>query len=572
MVIYMFNRKSQLVSFLNELNSIFFQCLSSSPEFFNENANKFNDDYKVLKNNLECGELFIPIIGGFSAGKSTILNKIIGKDILPVAMTAETAIPAEIRYGYNECIISCDLQGKEEEHPLSLLGSLSNNAGHYQFIKVFVNSETIKDIQPFTFVDMPGFNSNFSHHNESILRYLGRGAFYFYLVNTLDGTLTTSDFRRLNEIFNMGRFFSLFTTKTDLIPENNLSEVTDIIKDELLDEFDMEIDVLNINHFESDKIIKQISKLDPNSLFNSQYINEIKILYYKVYENITNTISSLEKTSEEKKQEIDSLRKVLKELSKERDNQINKINTHEIEVEKNNIIRRLEKELHQSIESLIVSAKSGRDTFSRNISDLVRSILISEFKSLTKHLSEDIIHDLSKSLSVFSNQIDIEKNDWIDNLLQTLQQQVMNLLLDKDSSKTSSNSLADIISTVAIFIPNPVIKIVLAILPNVIGSIFNSLSESRERDKYYDLINKSVIPKIIKDIDPKISSAISDIKNAISNSILNEFTENIEQQKRILELSRDEFDKHIINNISLIESLSGYRDELDNLALSYSIK
>ena len=43
-------------------------------------------------------ELLVPVVGGFSAGKSTAINAFLGEDILSVAITPETALATELRY------------------------------------------------------------------------------------------------------------------------------------------------------------------------------------------------------------------------------------------------------------------------------------------------------------------------------------------------------------------------------------------------------------------------------------------------------------------------------------------
>ena len=51
-----------------------------------------------LKEAVENMPILVHVVGEFSAGKSSLLNKMIGKDILAVNMNAETAIPAELYY------------------------------------------------------------------------------------------------------------------------------------------------------------------------------------------------------------------------------------------------------------------------------------------------------------------------------------------------------------------------------------------------------------------------------------------------------------------------------------------
>lgn len=54
--------------------------------------------------NITSTELLIPVIGGFSAGKSSLLNSFLQEEILSVAVTPETALATELHYSTQEYI------------------------------------------------------------------------------------------------------------------------------------------------------------------------------------------------------------------------------------------------------------------------------------------------------------------------------------------------------------------------------------------------------------------------------------------------------------------------------------
>ena len=60
------------------------------------------DGTQRLKDAVDTMPLLVPVVGEFSAGKSTMLNKLIGRDMLAVSMKPETAIPAELYYSLEE--------------------------------------------------------------------------------------------------------------------------------------------------------------------------------------------------------------------------------------------------------------------------------------------------------------------------------------------------------------------------------------------------------------------------------------------------------------------------------------
>lgn len=56
------------------------------------------DELGQLKEDLRHTELLIPVIGAFSAGKSSLINAFIGEDVLGVGLTPETELATELRY------------------------------------------------------------------------------------------------------------------------------------------------------------------------------------------------------------------------------------------------------------------------------------------------------------------------------------------------------------------------------------------------------------------------------------------------------------------------------------------
>ena len=73
-------------------------------------------------------ELIVPIVGSFSAGKSSLINALIGEPLLPVAITPETALPTELRFADKEWLQAVRSDGKEERHLVSDLRAVQERA------------------------------------------------------------------------------------------------------------------------------------------------------------------------------------------------------------------------------------------------------------------------------------------------------------------------------------------------------------------------------------------------------------------------------------------------------------
>ena len=129
--------------------------------------------------------LFVPVVGEFSSGKSSILNEFIGKKILPENMTPATSIPTELYYSPEEYE-----EGVYEDGRVERLQTISDENNKFVCIRRYINSEALKNVQPIIFVDMPGFDSGIDQHNKAIFTYLDKGCHYVVFVAACKGLLT----------------------------------------------------------------------------------------------------------------------------------------------------------------------------------------------------------------------------------------------------------------------------------------------------------------------------------------------------------------------------------------------
>lgn len=124
----MLNTQEKFISLIKEL-----KIIAKESEIDTSNTN-------YLENVINEIKLLIPVVGDFSAGKSTLLNKFIGKDILEVNTLPETSIPAELYYSDREYNIAVDKNGNEIEiYDLS-----KDNIQKYSYIKRYINSDNLK--------------------------------------------------------------------------------------------------------------------------------------------------------------------------------------------------------------------------------------------------------------------------------------------------------------------------------------------------------------------------------------------------------------------------------------------
>ncbi|WP_235583243.1 dynamin family protein [Pseudomonas aeruginosa] len=133
------------------------------------NGQPFSYDQTLLEKVMET-ELVVPVVGAFSAGKSSLLNALMGKDILPVGIAPETELATELRYSSEPYLLAIKPDGEQERLPIDALGTINRRSSEFSHLRLYLNSEALKALAPLVLVDMPGFGSSLENHNKAIAR------------------------------------------------------------------------------------------------------------------------------------------------------------------------------------------------------------------------------------------------------------------------------------------------------------------------------------------------------------------------------------------------------------------
>ncbi len=239
----------------------------------------------ILLESIQKQQLVIPIVGNFSAGKSTLLNRFLEKSVLPTAITPETSLATELHYSVNE-YIEVFSNNDEKAESFELNGQsfevIKENAPKYSYLKVYLNNEDLKNSAPLVFVDMPGFDSPISSHTHAILEYLERGVHFVILTSTEEGNLTKRMVRELKNLLEFDKGLSFILSKTNLRTplqvEENLSLYSrHYIQDQIQDHLDLTTHLIYSNK-DNNALLEVADKIDAEKLFSSLYLERLKFL------------------------------------------------------------------------------------------------------------------------------------------------------------------------------------------------------------------------------------------------------------------------------------------------------
>lgn len=561
----MIKRKVELLDYISNTLSNFDMAVQSAPELLEESAKKIIASGKEVKKQISDGELLIPIVGGFSAGKSTGINNFLEKEVLPVAITAETSIPSEIRYSTEERVVAHTKNGDVEEYLISDLISITEKAEKFTLLQIYVNSESLKRIEPFVLVDMPGFDSTLQQHNDAILRYLASGAYYLFFINSSDGTIKSSDLRRLVEINESEKDFYVVLSKSDLLPPSRLEEIKIHVNQLIDDHIGVDQKIYTLGFDDVSAISSVINASDPEGVFNDQYINDVKGFYYDISSSLNSVVSALEKSGQEKEEELKSLKKVLDDVLDQKKTKIDEIQEKSTNSYENQILGGIEKDLKGAVGELVSVAKQGDETLSRAINEIVRVSLVRELRNITGNLSSSIANDFS--LTAGSNLIS-NQSSWLDGVMGTLKSEIMTALTGAISSqgKNVGKGVGGLLSSLALMIPHPVAKVVLSILPGIVGALFDGFVQKKEEDNLRSLIVNDVIPSVKAQLRPEVSKSLNQVITAMVTVISEQFEMKITEKKIILEQSQLETDEALESLENKKQAIKMALNEINSLA------
>ena len=84
----------------------------------------------ALQDRLEAARLRVLVTGEAKRGKSTLINALLGRDVLPSGVTPLTAVTTTVRDGDDERAEARFLDGHDEKHPLAALPDLVTERGN----------------------------------------------------------------------------------------------------------------------------------------------------------------------------------------------------------------------------------------------------------------------------------------------------------------------------------------------------------------------------------------------------------------------------------------------------------
>lgn len=175
----------------------------------------------------------VAVFGRFKAGKSSFLNHLTGRNVLPIGVVPLTAVITRLRYGGRERAEVRFLDGTGRSIPLNevglYVGEHENPNNRQQVASVEVDLPELEPLEPLQFVDTPGLDSALTHNTEVALNWLPSVGAALVAVSA-DAPLSERDLALLSTLRHHTPKIVLLLTKADLLTESQREEVLTFVR------------------------------------------------------------------------------------------------------------------------------------------------------------------------------------------------------------------------------------------------------------------------------------------------------------------------------------------------------
>ena len=468
----------------------------------------------------------------------------------------------ELRYSPKARIEAVNTDENYDTYSISELHKIGEKASQYAYLRVYIDHEKLRSIEPLVLVDMPGFDSPLDSHQQAIMVFINRGAHYIVLTSVEDGNITHSMQRHLSDIKEFNRGFSCFVSKCNLRAKSETQEVVALVEEQLFDIFGKKKKAMPIGSDGGESLEVIINHIKPDDLIEKIFKEKLKKNHYKITETFNTTLSAYKNDQRQNEQAIIALNNGLTNLENDKQNMLDEARERYSNTRVNRIIDTVGKELSESVDELISSYLSGGgEAFSSSLAEIVRHSLIRQIKETMNEISENIVDDLTNGLKrtnggISNITIDDTAIMKIGGEIKSNFQQTNNILAsmhqrqkDKDDTSGSYRVITTILGITTNII-TPALELLIIFLPSIM-SLFGA-SESRKKEKIHHSIIGEAIPKVKRELGEKLPAIFKEQVDQIIEGVsleieqsLSEKREEIKKAEKVRSLNQNAIQKKI---------------------------
>lgn len=519
----------------------------------------------------------ILVVGSFSAGKSALLNKYIGKSVLEESQAPETAFATELKFSENERLVAEYIDGTKIEN--LDFNVLKSDADKISNLICYVNSENIKLHPDYIMVDTPGFDSGVERHNKALIKYIPQGTAYILVIDSDKGTLSESTLNFLKEVNCYSNDIGIIINKCDKKIPTEVEKVKNHIKNMLLAHtgFDYPIITTSIHDLDIlEKLNELVESFDVNYLYDKNVTSELVYIKELIEDSLVIIQDNESCDLSELDNEINLREKAKTELINSIDSKKAKIRSEIRGNMKNKIISLVRNGLTNQADYLATGALISAESLQQRVIEIVRPILITEVEEYSEVAIDAFVNKLEVSLlKSFDEELDLEQiiksvYEKIKGIIDSGKFNISNRsIFELDSNKKFNSMSAKLYKTISTAIAistnvlAPIIELLIVFLPDLVNLFKSIVSDSRE-EKAKKIILNEIIPQIIAKLHNELDVPLQDVEEAAINGVVLTIQELIDTENNALAILKskkqekiDSYDNKVLNIQKDIELIKG---------------
>ncbi len=538
-------------------------------------ADTLRKDGEMLTSDLNHDTMIrVPFVGDFNAGKSSILNAMMGGDLLPTNITPETAVSYELLYSPIESIEQWRGDNMISKVLISDIDKLSVVPGDR--VRVYINNELILSLNErgIILVDMPGIDSGIEAHNNAILNYLNEGTHYMIFTDIEQGTIRNTSLKFIQELLQYGLSMSTFVSKADKKNAEEGVKVVDTVRSAIAKYVggDVKVGLTSATEKNFKDIIEVLDSLDVDSLVKRKYQERVAGFIGRIIEQMNLEVNLLG-------QNADKFENKIREINEEKAKAIasirnNKTDAQPLDGSVQDIINDIHDALvaHASEIASKIYSKADSENIKAAIIQIIRPVMVNSFKRELSEYQESVsacLIEFSAKVETIINESDNKylssTEDLIGNLVgKDLLESVLKKGLEKMMIKFAGYKGLQTLLGGLLKALGPIVIIVINILPDILKLIFGKSSKEKIAeiarqfsDEAAGQICDAIRPEVVnmlqeqrKETDAIVEKIIADeaakFDKTIQETILKQQQEKVEIEKRISEVKEASCKLHAI--------------------------
>jgi GTPase SAR1 family protein len=526
-------QRNEFEQCLGELSGIGARYRETAPEVFAK--------VSELPGQMAGFTVCVPVIGMFSAGKSSLLNAWLGHKLLPEDQGATTALATEIRYGADTSMQIALADGSRREVPHLPQNAEDANAplaseGEYAICTT--SAERLRQLRGVVPVDMPGTDSGIERHTKALYRYAHKGVAYLLVLDAGTGTLPASLTAFLSELNLEGKPVLVALHKSDKYLKEDVAKVEAEVRRQCRSLAYPDPVVIHTSSRDPEtpeRLHGCLARLDADRLCVSSFAPTAANLSERLAQHVTELrdSSTLDTAAITKKlQELLEAEREIEATFKREERRLSQdLRSRTLE----NVVSDVGNELSRNLDDLCALAERGDESaLNTRITGIVNRVFSESIQRNTKANLEVFLGKMEETISI--SAADLVKT------LHASAKGVGALMEGICKFTEKSGNLYKLASTILAVTTNivmPVVELLVIFLPDIF-SFFMGDREGQKRNQIREKLSGEIIPKIKSQVREDLKQKLPDMEKEILENIRAEWQGRMMETQAALEACRRE--------------------------------